>query len=194
VKQLTTTETATEVRKALKQAFPTIRFSVRSKSYSMGSSIDVSWTDGPVQKEVQQILNHFEGAGFDGSTDSKFYREPAQLNGELVRFGVDFVHGTRNISQDLMRQAALLVAFETEQPLLRVTAGPYPSVEGGEYAIPYRLSIDNTIVHDNHNGEYYSQLIYQVARTISCTDPRPTALPTRIDQAFIDSTVKTMMQ
>jgi len=40
-------ETAKLVRAALKAAFPGITFSVRSKSYSMGASISVRWTDGP---------------------------------------------------------------------------------------------------------------------------------------------------
>jgi len=42
-----TADTAKRVRKALKHYFPAVKFSVHSKVYSGGSSIDVRWTDGP---------------------------------------------------------------------------------------------------------------------------------------------------
>jgi hypothetical protein len=195
MKRLSTTETATEVRKALKTAHPTVKFSVRSHSYAGGSSIDVSWTDGPTQKEVDGILCHFNGSGFDGMQDLKYSLEPVELNGEPVRFGADFVNGSRNISTELMKQAAFQVAFETEQPLLKVTDGRYPSVEGGNHMIPYRLStLDNVIVHDSAYGEDYSRLVYQVAHSTSCIEAKPVELPARIDQQFIDSKVNSLLQ
>jgi hypothetical protein len=196
VKRLSTTETAAEVRKALKAAFPTIKFSVRSKSYSMGSSITVSYTDGPIQSQVQAILDGFEGAGFDGSQDLKYQKEPAELNGELVRFGADYVNASRTISAELYKQAAREVAFETELPLLRVvTEGRHSHIEGGNYQVPFRLHpSDNTIVHDAIQGEWYEQLVYQFARSISCIEPKPVQLPTRVDQQFIDAKVESMLQ
>jgi hypothetical protein len=39
----TTVETAKEIRKALKAAFPKVKFSVRSHCYAGGASIDVSY-------------------------------------------------------------------------------------------------------------------------------------------------------
>ncbi len=196
MKRLSTTETATEVRKALKQAFPTIKFSVRSKSYSMGSSITVTYTDGPTQKAVQAILNQFEGAGFDGSQDLKYQKEPAELNGELVRFGADYVTASRTISAELYRQAAREVAFMTELPLLRVvTEGRHSHLQGGNYQVPFRLHpIDNTIVHDAIQGEWYEQLVYQFARSISCVESTPVELPRRIDAEFINAKVESMLQ
>lgn len=196
MKRLSTTETAQEVRKALQQAFPTVKFSVRSKSYSMGSSITVAYTGGPTQKQVQAILDGFEGAGFDGSQDLKYQKEPAELNGELVRFGADYVNASRTISAELYKQAAREVAFETELPLLRVvTEGHHSHLEGGNYQVPFRLhSIGNTIVNDAIQGEWYEQLVYQYARTISCTEAQTVKLPTRVDQAFMDAKVESMLQ
>ncbi|WP_338423309.1 LPD29 domain-containing protein, partial [Xylella fastidiosa] len=46
-KYLTCAETAKLVRKALKESFPDIKFSVKSSNYSGGASIRVSWIDGP---------------------------------------------------------------------------------------------------------------------------------------------------
>ena len=66
---LSVTETAGLVRQALKQAFPAVKFSVRSKSYAGGASINVQWTDGPRTKRVGPIIERFEGKQFDGMID-----------------------------------------------------------------------------------------------------------------------------
>lgn len=72
---ISTTDTAKCIRATLKAKFPRTKFSVRSSMYSGGSSIRVSWTDGPTDKLVSAYLAPFEGAGFDGSIDMKFYCE-----------------------------------------------------------------------------------------------------------------------
>lgn len=60
---------AKNIRKELKANFPKIKFSVKSKSYSMGDSIDVTWTDGPATKEVAGIIDKYQYGWFDGMTD-----------------------------------------------------------------------------------------------------------------------------
>lgn len=50
---MTTAETAKMVRRALGEAFPGVKFSVRSKTYAGGSSIDVYWMDGPNARMVE---------------------------------------------------------------------------------------------------------------------------------------------
>jgi hypothetical protein len=94
---LSCADTAKLVRQALKESFPSVKFSVRSDSYSGGASIDVRWTDGPNGKQVDEILDAFEGAYFCGMTDYKgsVYH---LLDGKPVRFGADFVTGQREIS------------------------------------------------------------------------------------------------
>jgi hypothetical protein len=52
-------ETAKQVRAALKKAFPGVKFSVRSTSYSGGSSVSVGWTDGPQTTEVDKVVQPF---------------------------------------------------------------------------------------------------------------------------------------
>lgn len=42
---LTVAEVAKLVRRSLNEAFPGVKFSVRSKSYSGGASIRVKWTE-----------------------------------------------------------------------------------------------------------------------------------------------------
>lgn len=62
-------ETAKLVRAALARSFPGVNFRVRSKSYSGGCSVDVSWTDGPLTSEVEAVAKMFEGKRFDGMID-----------------------------------------------------------------------------------------------------------------------------
>ena len=61
-KYLTCAETAKLIRQALKEAFPGVKFSVRSSTYGGGASITVGWTDGPTSDQVDGILNVFEGS------------------------------------------------------------------------------------------------------------------------------------
>lgn len=68
-------ETAKLVRVALKKNFPGVKFSVRSQSYSGGSSIDIRWVLGPTTKEVDAIACQYESADFDGSIDMETHKD-----------------------------------------------------------------------------------------------------------------------
>jgi len=87
----TTVETAKEIRKALKAAFPKVKFSVRSDSYSGGSSIRVSYDKpGMPRSVVERVTDQFEGASFDGMVDLKSYKY-GEYGGRRVAWGADFV-------------------------------------------------------------------------------------------------------
>lgn len=102
-------DTAKLVRQALKEAFPGHKFSVRSSSYSGGASIDIQWTDGPTDKQVESISNAFEGSYFDGMIDYKgsVY---AKLDGKPVHFGANFIHTRREFSDALVQRAIDAIA------------------------------------------------------------------------------------
>ncbi len=136
---LSCAETAGLLRKALKQSFPTVKFGVRSKVYSGGASIDVSWTDGPRTSAVERISGQFAGANFDGMVDLKTYNAHylapngspvlAHIGGSgayieeadfappdvpdvrHVSFGADFVFCSRRITDEetLVEQARRLI-------------------------------------------------------------------------------------
>ena len=53
---ISATDTAKLLRVALAKVFPGVTFSVRSKSYAGGASIDVAWTDGPPSRRVKPII------------------------------------------------------------------------------------------------------------------------------------------
>lgn len=110
-KYIDTADVAKLVRDELKQKFPSVKFSVRSKRYSGGSSIDVSWIDGPTSKQVRAITQHFAGASFDGMVDLKEYHD-TEHNGETVHFGADYVFDSREYSREFTQTVAAIVANE----------------------------------------------------------------------------------
>lgn len=103
-KYFTCAETAKIVRKALKESFPDMKFSVVSKTYSGGASMSIGWTDGPNRAQVQAVAAHFEAAYVDGGIDYKgsIYH---MMDGEQVHFGADFIHFNRNSSEVAMQRA-----------------------------------------------------------------------------------------
>lgn len=111
VRRISLVETAKLVRHALKAAYPTIKFSVRVDRYSMGSSIDVTWTDGPTHAMVQPLLQQCHGSHFDGMIDLKS-AITQEYQGETVQYEGDFVSGQRNISTAFMTQIACKVAHQ----------------------------------------------------------------------------------
>lgn len=117
MKHLTAAQTAKIVRTVLKEAFPKTKFSVRSKSYSMGASINIYWTDGPTAKQVDEFTDKLEGATFDGMTDYKGGRVH-QVNGEEVHFGADFIFTNRKCSDAVIESAMknIISKYFTEDP------------------------------------------------------------------------------
>lgn len=62
-------ETAKLIRLVLRADFPGVTFSVRSSRYAGGSSVDISYTDGPTRAEVEAAVSGFDGKRFDGMID-----------------------------------------------------------------------------------------------------------------------------
>lgn len=108
-KYISCADTAKLVRQALKEAFPGVKFGVRSKTYSGGASITVGWTDGPNTKQVEAITGKFAGAYFDGMIDYKG-SVTSLLNGEAVRYGADYIFTNRKYSEAMLARAAAAVA------------------------------------------------------------------------------------
>ena len=59
-----TTQSAKDVRKVLKAEYPNTKFSVRVKRFSGGSSVDITWTDGPSEREVARKTAHLKGSEY----------------------------------------------------------------------------------------------------------------------------------
>jgi hypothetical protein len=152
--RFTTTETARLIRKALKQAFPGVKFSVRSSSYAGGSSISVRWMDGPTVDDVNGTVNRYQGADFDGMTDMKTYRDStlvANEDGSIeeVSYSVDFVSCSRSHSAE--RTAA------AEQEIREFLGRDFDPTE--------RLPVstyEGELYNDRNRGEWASTIVHQL--------------------------------
>lgn len=69
------TVAADNLRKHLKHLYPGVKFSVRSKSYTGGTSIYIEWTGGPTSAEVRAIGDKFKLGSFDAMTDGYEYKK-----------------------------------------------------------------------------------------------------------------------
>lgn len=117
-------DTAKLVRKVLKDACPAIKFSVRSKSYSGGASMDISWTDGPTEADIKSLVGRFEGSSFDGMEDLKSYHT-SELNGEQVHFGADSIGCNRRYSVAFLQRRAEGVAKDWGKPVPEIKDGNF---------------------------------------------------------------------
>lgn len=94
---------AKNMRIELARAFPGVKFSVKSRRFSMGDAIDVKWTDGPDGKAVDKIIDKYESGTFDAMTDCAGHIDSAWMDA----FGeARFVHGVRDDS-DRARASAI---------------------------------------------------------------------------------------
>jgi hypothetical protein len=128
------TEVAKIIRAELKAAFPGIKFGVKSSRFSMGTSIDISWFDGPTEKQVEAIIGQFRGGDFDGMQDLYTYRNTT-YKGELVHFGAKYISCNRRYSAAFLAPLAAEIArywgFETPEIHVSETYGA--SFNGSDY-------------------------------------------------------------
>lgn len=88
---------AINLRILLKEAFPGVKFSVRSDY----SHVGISWVDGPTEKRVQEVVDRFSAGRFDGMED--IYKYEATAWGEL--FGsVEYDSVSRSISTEVFER------------------------------------------------------------------------------------------
>jgi hypothetical protein len=60
---------AENIRRELKRQYPKIKFSVRSDN----NSVNIGWTNGPTEKEVEATTDKYLAGSFDGMTDCYRY-------------------------------------------------------------------------------------------------------------------------
>jgi hypothetical protein len=98
----TAASAAKAIRVELKTKFPGIKFSVRSSTFAGGNSIDVSWTDGPTDAAVGEVIGKYQYGNFDGMTDCYNY-EPTHVvceDGTIKELGgAKYVHSHRKFSE-----------------------------------------------------------------------------------------------
>ncbi len=93
---------AKNIRIELARAFPGVKFSVKSRRFSGGDAIDVSWVDGPVSKQVDEIIDRYSAGSFDGMQDLYEYSRDAWTDA----FGdAKYVHSARDYSDKAVASA-----------------------------------------------------------------------------------------
>lgn len=112
---------AKAIRADLKAAFPGIKFSVRSESYSGGDSVRISWVDGPAYEAVDSIGQKYRAGNFDGMTDCYNYRKDAPA------VSVSYVFSNREISNavSVAAVAQLRAEFVPSTPALDIETRVY---------------------------------------------------------------------
>lgn len=86
---MNTVERAREIRKELKAKFKGVKFSVRTKKYSGGSSISVSWVDFPTVEAVEEITSKYESVRYD------------EYTGEILSGGNTYIHTYNTWSEEM---------------------------------------------------------------------------------------------
>lgn len=87
------------IRAMLKRAFPSVKFSVKKSSHS---TVDISWTDGPITSQVEQYTRQFEAGRFNGMEDIYDYKRTPWN----TLFGaIDMIMAHRNASSEVIRKA-----------------------------------------------------------------------------------------
>lgn len=123
---------AKNIRIELGLAFPGIKFSIKSRRFSMGDAIDVSWVDGPTSKQVDEIIDRYSAGSFNGMDDSYTYSRDFWIKA----FGdAKYVHSRRDMSDAAIGRAIRLVASKYAANLAELGL-PNPSLEAfkrGDY-------------------------------------------------------------
>jgi hypothetical protein len=105
-KYIDAAEVAKLIRETLKVEFKDIKFSVKTKKYSGGASVRVSWVDGPTSNQVDDIVGFYAGSSFDGMQDLKSSVYHTNEAGETIRYGSDYVFCERSLSIEHVKQFA----------------------------------------------------------------------------------------
>lgn len=143
------TETNRLIRKVLKESFPGVKFSVRTR----GGSTNINWTDGPNQKQVESLISVFEGSYFDGMIDYKGSRY-AWLDGHEVSFMADFIFCHRGWSESLERRVAARIINEYRL-----------------YELPGRPADVDTYIERFNNGDLYNMSPFSNESTLEGGSP-----------------------
>jgi len=89
---------AKNIRKELKMAWPSVKFSVKS-SYD---SVYLTWSDGPTKQQVETLIEKYNNGGFDSMQDISTYTPTAFTN---AFGGARYLSYSREFSDGLLLKA-----------------------------------------------------------------------------------------
>lgn len=97
------------IKRELAHVFPGHKFSVKSRVYSGGNSIDVAWVDGPTVKAVEDVVSKYEEGHFNGMEDIYEYNHSSFPD---VFGGSKYVFANRNMSNEKEIEMAKKYGFD----------------------------------------------------------------------------------
>lgn len=125
-------ECAKLIRKELKENFPRTRFSVRSRSASCVTAVDIDWHDGPTTAQVEEVVGKYEYGHFDGMRDIyemsntrddipqvKFVQVHRKMTDAMYNQIAESVEKEYNIDRDDEAQCEALFLFGFEDQVHR---------------------------------------------------------------------------
>jgi hypothetical protein len=185
MKYYNVTETATIIRKRLKNVFPGVKFSVRSSKYSGGASINVSWTDGPSNKMVASIVDQYQSKGFDGMIDMAYHYDHWLMpDGSTIVAHSPGTTGSMGLHEPIENEQphpdAIRVSFgscytfthRTMSPALKADALRYTARKWGFDPRPHLNDMDGWWrVRIENAGEDLATLVHRTAGDICRIDP-----------------------
>jgi hypothetical protein len=156
------------IRRELKRAFPETKFSVRSRSYSGGCSIDINWTDGPTSEEVEKITSKYQEGSFNGMED--IYEYSSTNVWPDVFGGAKYVMWNRQYSKEAYLQA--VAAVEKEYDIeLKVSYSYHNGLE--ECESPYISQENDVNIYANNSYlQYGSRAVNQKLSETSYEETR----------------------
>lgn len=151
-------DVAKMIRRELRAAFPATTFRVVQARGSMVSTIRVRWLDGPSNAAVRAIVGKFDGKGFDGMTDSTFYRDPFMLDGELVSTYCS-VDTSRSMSPRFVERvvAALMTYWRFESA---PAVSPASTFDGSSHVA---ATTEQDREAYGRTGMWWTELVYRAA-------------------------------
>jgi hypothetical protein len=97
-------EAAKRLRRDLREQWPGVKFSVRSERFAGGNAINVTWTDGPADRDVYTFTRPYAYGVSSHCGDYTDYKEPELVvteDGEIVQLmrGAKYVQTHRIVSE-----------------------------------------------------------------------------------------------
>lgn len=145
---------AIEIRKLLKKKFPGAKFYIRSKNYTGGDSIYITWSLGPTRDMVENAVAKYQYGYYDASEDLYKYSN-ARENIPQVKF----VFTTRDYPKDLLEQIMhdINKLFNINAKLSDRVDNDYQYMARQPYAIWYDIiveKLDSTALYEYKGVEF----------------------------------------
>jgi len=98
-------EVAQTIRKELKEKYPNIKFSVRSRSFTGGDDVRISYDNAMPSKDIEKITNKYATGSFDGMTD--MYNYDYDKTGPTAKYIFVEKHITNEVWEKTKKEIAL---------------------------------------------------------------------------------------